>query len=236
MKIKLFFIFTFILLFNFSIFSQAKDDVVTDPRDIVIKPKAINGLLLFKVKYRSRDFKLLLDAAFKNGTADKKFRTQLNLQNGVSGYLTWFQSVSGSNTGFRYQEFLIATIRNIETGQVFKINLHPVKNRAFIPNVTVGRYKFEKLELSILLSFGTYSGVQYYRSYLNIESYLPEFTINSNTAYVYGLVDLRKADIKQSYDEKVMAKLDKYISNLKKFKKFENIKVIGLKNENASSK
>lgn len=235
MKSKLLFIvISFALLINVFGFSNS-GDVLTDPKEIIIKPKAVNGLLMFTVKYWSSDFKLLVKKAIHEGFVDQKLLRDNSVnENNVIEKLNMFEAL-GYNydwTGVIYTELIIATVKNLESKQEFRVVLHPIIKRAFIPNITIGKYKFEKLTLMLSL------GVKWdtYKCDIMLHDELPEFTINSNTAFLYGQISLRKGEIKQVNDKKSMEKLRKYIDLIKKFKRYENLKVIELNSQDTSIK
>jgi hypothetical protein len=231
MKLKLLLFCIAISLINLSIFSIS-GDVLTDPKDIIIKPKAKNGLLMFVVKYSSYDFKLLVKKFIHDGMKDPKFlhdngkflRDNGITESNVVSILSMYEGLGYNydQTGVIYSELITATVKNIESKQEFKVVLHPMIKRAFIPNITVGRYKFEKLTLTISLgpNFDTYN------CDLILNDELPGFTINSNTAFLYGQINLKKGEISHVSDEKSMEKLKKYINLIKKFKRYENLKIV----------
>ncbi len=235
MKSRLFLLTLILSLFINPAGYSRTDDVMNDPREIIIKPKAKNSLFLFMVKYNSDDFKALVHQAFVNGTADPDFKKMgINEKNiGFNlGTWEWMASTRDPYLPYTYyNESMIITIRNLESKQKFQVLIFPWMRRAFIPGVTIGKYKFEKVMLTVSLG-----GANIYNSELDLNNLLPEFTINSNTAYIYGVIDFKHGDIKLVQDEKRMNKLRKYVALVKKFKKNRNMKVVELNADEYYSK
>jgi hypothetical protein len=225
MKRKILFIAALMIILNYFSFSTNNGDVLTDPNEIIIKPKAVNGYLMFMVKYTSDDFKQLVYNAIKNGTGSHRFKERgINLENIFYHLGTW-EWMGGAHDGHLpvnyYNESMSITIKNIESKQVFNVLIFPFMRRAFVPNITVGKYKFEKLTLTISLG-----GANVFNSYIMVDKNLPEFTISNNTAFIYGLINLKGGEINLSNDEKSMTKLKKYLGLMMKFNK--NLKVVEL--------
>ncbi len=237
MNIKMISIILFLILFTLPVFTETSN-VVNDPRVIVIKPKAKNSLLLFMVNYNKDDFRSMVSKAMSNGTYDKDFNKLGINDKYFFYYLEKWDSLANSWDCFRsrdgqmfyYNESISATIRNLDSKQVFQVYIIPFMRRAYVPNITIGRYKFEKFTFSIsiinnLLGYGSFKTFDN-DVYINQE--LPEFTVNSNTAFLYGIVDFKGGEIKVTNEEKRMNKLRKYLALVKKFKKNANMKVVEL--------
>ncbi len=231
MKTKFLFFVVLTILLNFQVFSEAKD-YLNDPREIIIKPKAVNGFFFFITKYTSNDFKLFMKKALQDGTADPKLKSLDLTENSVIHQLNYWEAQVTDITifdqwhwmgGLDYHEYMAATIINMESKQEFNVILHPALRKAFLPNITIGKYKFEKITLT--LDLGSY-GI--FNSEVKIGQELPEFTINSNTALIYGMIDLRGGEIKYTNEEKSMKKLRDYVDLMKKFRKNDNLKLVEL--------
>ncbi len=229
MKSKLIIFIAFVLLFMTLECYSKSNDVLNDPREIIIKPRAKNSLVLFYVKFSSDDFKLMVRRSFHEGTFDKSLARSCDFnERTIVDYLYRWEHVSQSlNYGNSYLEYygesIIATVMNMESKQKFEVLIFPWMRRAFIPNVTIGKYKFVKITFTVCRG-----GSLVYNNDVFIDKELPEFTVNSNTAFMYGVIDLRGGEIKLTNEEKYMNKLRKYVALVKKFKKNRSMKVIEL--------